>query len=343
LERIEDRRFDDCELLRFAKLLPGISFIASDAFPAGIKLVMDMCPELDEWDLSRQSNFDVLSRISLLLIHVSGMSNTFKYKVGTQSKFILNQLKTSLGLADSDKCRLFVKYPDSDKMFLLLPNDTLGSVNINDSCQLHVPPADKWPKPIVPAKVVPWLLNELDFEQLEALGEVCQSLFVYRCRNKKTGVEYVSKTIGGNQRDPEQSFREVAVHSSLGHKTIADFTGFSLSARCLEGTLYTLYYSNGSIASYLKTHEVPTTHKMICIYGIAFGMNFLHSNRVQHRDLKPASVLLGSRFEPKICDFRFAKDCEEMSQMSRPSASCEMGTPAYEAPEVDNDEDFTWA
>ena len=52
--------------------------------------------------------------------------------------------------------------------------------------------------------------------------------------------------------------------------------------------------------------EIPfwdDTMKLICIYGIASAMSYLHSRNILHCDLKPNNILLDDFLFPKICDF----------------------------------------
>jgi serine/threonine protein kinase len=85
--------------------------------------------------------------------------------------------------------------------------------------------------------------------------------------------------------------------------------------------------------------------------GIAQGMAFLHSKSIIHRDLKPENILLQSAqasslnvwavsplalseqcpYDIKICDFGLSRMVKEEVANN---VTCEVGTPAYMAPEL---------
>jgi serine/threonine protein kinase len=86
---------------------------------------------------------------------------------------------------------------------------------------------------------------------------------------------------------------------------------------------------------------------MILIVGIAMGMLYLRVNRIRHRDLTPANVLLeeGEKYlRPIISDFGLSKEIEVGQSMGE---TVEIGTEAYRAPEFNqtngNGKEITWA
>lgn len=63
------------------------------------------------------------------------------------------------------------------------------------------------------------------------------------------------------------------------------------------------------------------------IYQIALGVQFLHINKIAHRDLKEANIILKNGIW-KICDFGLSKNAENLKT--------KLGTCAYMAPELLN-------
>ncbi|KAK4524985.1 hypothetical protein GAYE_SCF07G2889 [Galdieria yellowstonensis] len=63
--------------------------------------------------------------------------------------------------------------------------------------------------------------------------------------------------------------------------------------------------------------------------GVARGLQYLHSNKIVHRDVKPANVLLDEHHEPKLTDFGFSRLVDYSGKMTG-----ETGSYKYMAPEV---------
>lgn len=70
------------------------------------------------------------------------------------------------------------------------------------------------------------------------------------------------------------------------------------------------------------------------IRGLLSGLDYLHSHRVSHNDLKPANVVLSHDDRPVLIDFGFAVAYHEDEDGKRPFWSClTWGTPEYLSPQ----------
>jgi PREDICTED: similar to mitogen-activated protein kinase kinase kinase len=89
------------------------------------------------------------------------------------------------------------------------------------------------------------------------------------------------------------------------------------------------YCPNGQLYDILKRHKVPPILVVEWSRQIASGMNYLHSKKIIHRDLKSLNVLMSSNNVLKISDFGNCRLWDDRSiKMSF------AGTVAWMAPEV---------
>lgn len=90
------------------------------------------------------------------------------------------------------------------------------------------------------------------------------------------------------------------------------------------------YCPFGTLYDYLRTGtNVPPTTFVKWAWQVADGMNFLHTNKIIHRDLKSANVLIGHSEILKISDFGTCRQWNDISvKMSF------AGTVAWMAPEI---------
>lgn len=123
----------------------------------------------------------------------------------------------------------------------------------------------------------------------------------------------------------------------FNYKIKNNFTTIMVLEYCLNSSLEKLI---NRIKSGQNIYEWNDTRKLICIYGIAAGMQYLHSKQIIHLDLRPANILLNESLYPKINDFytsiRIGKNIE--SSLKKNALTID-----YMAPEVVNDDFYSTA
>ena len=195
------------------------------------------------------------------------------------------------------------------------------------------------------------------FEMLELIGSGAFSV-VYKVKENETGKHYAAKVLNFKidkdsslQNEVLLLLREVNLISSLDHPAILKFIGFSPTD--FEGfpfpTIVTELAPNDSLediikleASSLSPKGWDDTRKLINIYGIASGLQYLHLHDIIHRDMKPANILLDDYLFPKIADFGLSKITTSVSKsLNLQSQDHFKGTPVYMAPEILKNENYS--
>lgn len=184
-----------------------------------------------------------------------------------------------------------------------------------------------------------------DFEMVRQIGSGAFSK-VYLVKKKETNTYYAAKVLNtqiDEDSDGKQEtlfiYREVKLVSSLNHPSILAFIGYSpTDFRSLPfPTLVTEYAPNGTLREIIKLELSglapkgwDDTRKLINIYGIAVGLQYLHENEIIHRDLKPENILIDQYGRIKISDFGLSKLIEnKMNGLTK--TPC--GSPCYASPE----------
>uniref|UniRef100_A0A1B6E331 Mitogen-activated protein kinase kinase kinase dlk-1 n=1 Tax=Clastoptera arizonana TaxID=38151 RepID=A0A1B6E331_9HEMI len=163
---------------------------------------------------------------------------------------------------------------------------------------------------------------EIPFEMisdLQWLGSGAQgAVFSGKLKNEVVAVKKVR----------EQKETDIRHLRKLNHPNIVQFRGVCTQAPCY--CIIMEFCPYGPLYNLLKDgEEIPPQRLVTWAKQIAAGMQYLHSNKIIHRDLKSPNVLIGRKEVVKISDFGTSRQWNDVStKMSF------AGTVAWMAPEI---------
>lgn len=169
-----------------------------------------------------------------------------------------------------------------------------------------------------------------DYHVLHLIGQGCFGK-VFKGRRRFSGqivaLKFISKR-GKQDKDLQNLRLEIGILQRLDHENIIRLldsfetnTDFVVVTEYAYGELFEIFQDDKS----LPEEEVRRIAKQL-----VQGLNYLHSQKIIHRDMKPQNVLVGADDTIKLCDFGFAR---VMSSQTVVLTSIK-GTPLYMAPEL---------
>lgn len=106
---------------------------------------------------------------------------------------------------------------------------------------------------------------------------------------------------------------EVALLKDLNHQNIIKYFQTDLSEDCNSIDIILEYVPGGSLKQILHKYQ-KFDEPIIKAYAkqLLRGLEYLHNNKIIHRDLKSANVLVSTRGIVKLTDFGSSKKFEMM-------------------------------
>jgi serine/threonine protein kinase len=178
-----------------------------------------------------------------------------------------------------------------------------------------------------------WALDHADFELQRKIGSggFADVFLGYQRSTRK--IVAVKKL--HNEEFTESAFemfrREIEIFAALNHFAVLPFVGV-----CTSPPYYiiTEYMSGGCLFKRIHTRDggpLDPTKRTIIALGIAYAMEYVHSQKMLHRDLKSLNILLDADDYPKVCDFGMSREIAADGKMTGG-----VGTVQWMAPEVLN-------
>ncbi|XP_074693836.1 death-associated protein kinase 2 isoform X2 [Strix aluco] len=188
------------------------------------------------------------------------------------------------------------------------------------------------------------LFKQQKVEDIYEIGEELgsgQFAIVKKCREKSTGVEYAAKFIKKRQSRAsrrgvrrEEIEREVTILQQILHANIIKL--HDIYENKTDVVLILELVSGGELFDFLAQKESLSEEEATrFIKQILDGVNYLHSKKIAHFDLKPENIMLLDKNIPiphiKLIDFGLAHKIEDGVEFKNI-----FGTPEFVAPEIVN-------
>ncbi|KAK7929157.1 hypothetical protein WMY93_005552 [Mugilogobius chulae] len=139
----------------------------------------------------------------------------------------------------------------------------------------------------------------------------------------------VPKALILKQHQREKMSSEIAIHKSLNHPNVVGFQGF-FEDEDFVFVVLELCRRRSLLELHKRRKAVTEPEARYFMMQLLKGVQYLHNNRIIHRDLKLGNIFLNDDMDLKIGDFGLATKIQFDGE--RKKTLC--GTPNYIAPEV---------
>lgn len=163
---------------------------------------------------------------------------------------------------------------------------------------------------------------------------------VWLVKDKRDKRKYVVKRQEFHlPKDQEQAAKEVGMLSNLRHPNIVGYREAFVKDRFIFMVMQ--YCDGGDLDGLIEAHRHASEYfaegdMLHCFSQLCLAVDFLHQNKVLHRDLKPQNVFLTSNNMVRLGDFGVARTLESTMEM----AQTFVGTPYYLSPELVRNEPY---
>ncbi|KAF7593382.1 putative protein serine/threonine kinase [Aspergillus hancockii] len=153
---------------------------------------------------------------------------------------------------------------------------------------------------------------------------------VYKGVDMRSGASVAIKIIDveNAEDEVEDIIQEIAILSELNSPYVTRYHGSFLKGSSLWIVME--FCSGGSCSDLMRPGTIPEEYIVIILRELLRGLDYLHSDKKLHRDVKAANILLTSSGQVKLADFGVSGQLS--ATMTKKNTF--VGTPFWMAPEV---------
>ena len=175
-----------------------------------------------------------------------------------------------------------------------------------------------------------------NYIQLDLIGIGSQGNKVYKVKNKQTNKIYAMKKLSTFMND-EKEYREyqneISIFKQLKHINLIKY---STSFKHKDKLYIVMEYAElGDLSKIVKYHienktKIPEEKIWYYFIQLCRAINYMHSHKIIHRDIKLQNIFLNSNKIIKLGDFGISKILKNTSDFCKTP----LGTPYFLSPEI---------
>ena len=174
--------------------------------------------------------------------------------------------------------------------------------------------------------------SPLDLFQLLELIGIGSTCKVYKAISKKTNKIYSIKICNEIEKNFETIINEITLFRLFKNKNSYIVKFYGIYYLNEDNTIWIIleYFEYGNIISYLNKINYKPDEELLAtiIQNVLFGLLYLHSKNIIHRDIKSQNLLLSSEGRIKISDFGISINKNNID------SNIIVGSPYWMSPEV---------
>jgi serine/threonine protein kinase len=162
-----------------------------------------------------------------------------------------------------------------------------------------------------PSAAEPSVVHLDRFHLLRILGEGGMGsvyLAYDSLEQRRVAIKFLSDNLSGEKLHVDRFNREARIGASLDHPHVVRTLLFGRDPESKRHAMV-MEYVDGPSCQYLldRDGKLSVDDAVLIVYHIAQALDYLHANRVIHRDVKPDNIILSSEGMAKLSDFGLAK------------------------------------